>query len=66
MAHRRASQRWSTRADRVAFHALPGRRPVYYRLLLSDAPLEDDLAARVVGAVWPAFAAAEETPALKA
>lgn len=32
--------------------------PVYYRLLLSGAPLEDDLAARVVGAVWPAFAAA--------
>jgi AcrR family transcriptional regulator len=32
--------------------------PVYYRLLLSGAPLEDDLAERVVGAVWPAFAAA--------
>jgi AcrR family transcriptional regulator len=34
--------------------------PVYYRLLLSGAPLEDDLAARVVGAVWPAFAAADD------
>jgi AcrR family transcriptional regulator len=34
--------------------------PVYYRLLLSGAPLEDDLAVRVVDAVWPAFAAARE------
>jgi AcrR family transcriptional regulator len=40
--------------------------PVYYRLLLSGAPLEDDLAVRVVGAVWPAFAAADEASALKA
>jgi AcrR family transcriptional regulator len=32
--------------------------PVYYRLLLSGTPLADDLAARVVDAVWPAFAAA--------
>jgi AcrR family transcriptional regulator len=34
--------------------------PVYYRLLLSGAPLGDDLAGRVVRAVWPAFAAAEQ------
>jgi AcrR family transcriptional regulator len=40
--------------------------PVYYRLLLSGAPLEDDLAARVVDAVWPAFATADEASALKA
>jgi AcrR family transcriptional regulator len=40
--------------------------PVYYRLLLSGAPLEDGLAARVVGAVWPAFAAADELSAVKA
>ena len=33
--------------------------PVYYRLLLSGAPLEDDLAERVVNAVWPAFAATD-------
>jgi AcrR family transcriptional regulator len=31
--------------------------PVYYELLLSGAPLRDDLAARVVDAIWPAFAA---------
>jgi AcrR family transcriptional regulator len=37
--------------------------PVYYRLLLSGAPLRDDLAARVVAAVWPAFAAPVETSA---
>jgi AcrR family transcriptional regulator len=29
--------------------------PVYYRLLLSGAPLDDDLAERVVNAVLPAF-----------
>jgi AcrR family transcriptional regulator len=29
--------------------------PVYYRLLLSGAPLDDDLAERVVSAVLPAF-----------
>jgi AcrR family transcriptional regulator len=40
--------------------------PVYYRLLLSGAPLDDDLAARVVAAVWPAFAAAGDAAALKA
>jgi AcrR family transcriptional regulator len=34
--------------------------PVYLRLLLSGAPLEDDLGARVVAAVWPAFAIAED------
>jgi hypothetical protein len=32
--------------------------PVYYRLLLSGAPLDDELAERVVAAVLPAFAAA--------
>jgi len=31
--------------------------PVYYRLLLSGAPLEEGLAARIVDAVLPAFAA---------
>jgi len=39
--------------------------PVYYRLLLSRAPLEDNLAERVVGAVWPAFASADQASALK-
>jgi AcrR family transcriptional regulator len=34
--------------------------PVYYRLLLSGAPLEDGLAERVVDAVLPAFAVAEK------
>ena len=33
--------------------------PIYYRLLLSGAPLEDRLAGRVVDAVLPAFAAAK-------
>ncbi|MDX6512219.1 MAG: hypothetical protein QOE36_1723 [Gaiellaceae bacterium] len=32
--------------------------PVYYRLLLSGAPLADDLAERVVASVLPAFASA--------
>jgi AcrR family transcriptional regulator len=36
--------------------------PVYYRLLLSGAPLEDGLAQRVVDAVLPAFATAEPRP----
>lgn len=40
--------------------------PVYYRLLLSGAPLEDDLAGRIVDAVWPAFAATQEPTAPKA
>jgi AcrR family transcriptional regulator len=39
--------------------------PIYYRLLLSGAPLEDDLPARVVGAIWPAFAVAGQVAALK-
>jgi hypothetical protein len=30
--------------------------PVYYRLMLSGAPLDDGLAERVVDAVLPAFA----------
>jgi len=34
--------------------------PVYYRLLLSGSPLQDDLAARVVAAVWPALAVADD------
>jgi AcrR family transcriptional regulator len=40
--------------------------PVYYRLLLSGAPLEDELAPRLVDAVWPAFAAAGEASAANA
>jgi AcrR family transcriptional regulator len=39
--------------------------PVYYRLLLSGASLEDDLPARVVGAIWPAFAVAGQAAAPK-
>ena len=31
--------------------------PIYYRLLLSGKPLDDDLAERIVSAVLPAFAA---------
>jgi len=36
--------------------------PVYYRLLLSGAPLGKDLAERVVDAVWPTLASADGTP----
>jgi hypothetical protein len=32
--------------------------PVYYRLLLSGAPLDKRLAERIVDSVWPALAAA--------
>ena len=39
--------------------------PVYYRLLLSGAPLDTTLAARVVAAVLPAFAAAGKGRASK-
>lgn len=35
--------------------------PVYYRLLLSGAPLSDDLAERIVDAVLPSLAAASGT-----
>ncbi len=41
--------------DHELFHELLFG-PVYYRLLLSGAPLDDDLAERVVAAVLPAFA----------
>jgi AcrR family transcriptional regulator len=36
--------------------------PIYYRLMLSGAPLEDGLAERVVDAVLPAFAARPAAP----
>jgi AcrR family transcriptional regulator len=42
--------------DRELFHELLFG-PVYYRLMLSGAPLDDGLAARVVDAALPAFAA---------
>jgi AcrR family transcriptional regulator len=42
-------------ADRELMHELLFG-PVYYRLMLSGAPLEDGLAERVVDAVLPAFA----------
>ena len=43
--------------DRGLFHELLFG-PVYYRLMLSGAPLDEGLAARIVDAVLPAFAAA--------
>ena len=42
--------------DRALFHELLFG-PVYYRLMLSGAPLDEGLAERIVDAVLPAFAA---------
>ena len=54
----RGIERGEIRADadvELAHELLFG--PVYYRLLLSGAPLDKGLAARIVAAVMPAFAA---------